>query len=92
MFEVFTILEDDSAELVSRGANGFVNVSLSNPATSSFRLTFIELIGEFVASMFGEVLRGGAFLSIEVDEDAPAVSGGGRVAAEIGEDTTLGAI
>ncbi|GKG28412.1 hypothetical protein Tco_0406739, partial [Tanacetum coccineum] len=34
------------------------------------------MIGEFVASMFGEVLGEGASLSIEVEEeeDAPAVS------------------
>ncbi|GJT51695.1 hypothetical protein Tco_0977852 [Tanacetum coccineum] len=45
MFEVSIILEDDSAELMSRGANGLVNVSLSNTVTSSFVSTFVELIG-----------------------------------------------
>ncbi|GJY37802.1 hypothetical protein Tco_0424166 [Tanacetum coccineum] len=58
MFEVSTILEDDSFELVSGGANGL-----------------------------------GASLSTEVDEeeeDALAVSGGGRVATKMGVDTTLG--
>ncbi|GKE44828.1 hypothetical protein Tco_1472112 [Tanacetum coccineum] len=45
-----------------------------------------------VASMFGEVLGEGASLSIEVEEeeDAPDVSGGGRVAVEIGLDAALG--
>ncbi|GKD19751.1 hypothetical protein Tco_1208909 [Tanacetum coccineum] len=57
MFEVSTILEDDSAGLVSRGANGLVKVSLSNYETSSFGSTFVELIGEIVALMFGEVLE-----------------------------------
>ncbi|GJT83808.1 hypothetical protein Tco_1058150 [Tanacetum coccineum] len=91
MFEVLKILEDDSAELVSGGANGLVNVSLLNSATSSFGLTFVELIGEFVASLFGEVLGEEASLSIEVEEeeDAPSVSGGGRVAAEIRLDASL---
>ncbi|GJY78945.1 hypothetical protein Tco_0484746, partial [Tanacetum coccineum] len=67
MFEVSTILEDDSAELVSGGANGFVNVSLSNSETSSLcgSSTFVKLIGEFVALIFGEVLGEGASLSIE---------------------------
>nr|GEV56624.1 hypothetical protein [Tanacetum cinerariifolium] len=90
MFEVSIILEDDSVELVSGGANGFVNVSLSNSATSSFCLIFVKFIGEFVALMFGEVLGEGESLSIEVEEEeeeeeeALAVSGGGRVIAEIG--------
>ncbi|GKE63350.1 hypothetical protein Tco_1513717, partial [Tanacetum coccineum] len=44
MFEASTILEDDSAELVSGGANGLVNLSQSNSATSSIVSTFIELI------------------------------------------------
>ncbi|GJV29067.1 hypothetical protein Tco_1385515 [Tanacetum coccineum] len=79
---VSTILEDDSAELVSGGENGLVNVSLSNTATSSFVSTFVELIGEFVASMFGEVLGEGASLSMEVEEEASVVSGGGRFAQE----------
>ncbi|GKB83461.1 hypothetical protein Tco_0950356 [Tanacetum coccineum] len=43
MFEVSTILEDDSAELVSGGANGLVNVSLSDTTTSSFVSTSLEL-------------------------------------------------
>ncbi|GKE40263.1 hypothetical protein Tco_1463668 [Tanacetum coccineum] len=91
MFEVSTILEDDSAELVSRGANGLVKVSLSNSETSSFSLTFIELIGEIIALMFGEVLGEGASFSIEVEEeeDASAVSSGGRVVVEIGLDSAL---
>ncbi|GKC25262.1 hypothetical protein Tco_1027412 [Tanacetum coccineum] len=82
MFEVSTILDDDSAELVSEGANGLVNVSLSNIVTSSFVSTFLELSGEFVALMFGEVLGEGVSLSIKVEEeeDAPAIFGGGRVA------------
>ncbi|GKE18306.1 hypothetical protein Tco_1425883 [Tanacetum coccineum] len=78
MFEVSTIYEDDSAELVFRGANGLVKVSLSNSTTSSFRSTFVELIREIVASMFGEVLGEGSSLSIEVEEeeeDASTVSG-----------------
>ncbi|GJW34883.1 hypothetical protein Tco_0057803 [Tanacetum coccineum] len=91
MFEVSTILKDDSTELVSRGANGLIKVSLSNYVTSSFVSTFVELSGEFVASLFGEVLGEGASLSIEEEEeDAPTVSGGNRVAAEIGVDTSLG--
>ncbi|GJT81692.1 hypothetical protein Tco_1056034 [Tanacetum coccineum] len=44
MFEVSTILEDDSAELVFGGANGLVKVSLSNSAASSFGSTFVEMI------------------------------------------------
>ncbi|GJX40526.1 hypothetical protein Tco_0255516 [Tanacetum coccineum] len=93
MFEVSTILNDNSVELVSGGANGLVKVSLANSATLSFVSTFVELSAEFVASLFGEVLGEGAFLSIEVEEeeeeDAPAVSGGGRVAAEMGLDAAL---
>ncbi|GJS30796.1 hypothetical protein Tco_0491416 [Tanacetum coccineum] len=91
MFEVSTIREDESVELVSEGENGLVNVSLSNITTSVFGLTFIELSGEFVVSMFGEVLREGASLSIEVEEeeDVPTIFGGGRVAVEIGLDATL---
>ncbi|GJY77757.1 hypothetical protein Tco_0483558 [Tanacetum coccineum] len=85
MFEVFTVLKNDSAKLVSRGANGFVNVSLFNSATSSFHSTFVELIRELVASMFGEVLGEGASLSMEVEEDASTVSNGSRVAAKMGE-------
>ncbi|GKC34786.1 hypothetical protein Tco_1047170 [Tanacetum coccineum] len=92
MFEVSTILEDDSAELVSGGANRWVNVSLSNTVTSSFVSRFIELSGRDDDSLFGEVLGEGSSLSMEVEEeeDAPAVSGGGRVAAEIRVDTALG--
>ncbi|GJW35257.1 hypothetical protein Tco_0058177 [Tanacetum coccineum] len=92
MFEVSTILDDDSAELVSGGVNGLVNVLLSNIETSSFVSTFVELSGEFVASMFGEVLEEGASLSIKVEEeeDALAVSGRGRVAAEMRLDAALG--
>ncbi|GJU53234.1 hypothetical protein Tco_1226948 [Tanacetum coccineum] len=91
MFEVSIILKDDSSELVFRGANGLVNVSLSNSETSSFVSTFVELSGKFVASLFGEVLGEGVSLSIEVEEeeDALAVSGGGRVAVEMGLDATL---
>nr|GEZ05753.1 hypothetical protein [Tanacetum cinerariifolium] len=83
MFEVSTILEDDSAELVSRGANGFINVSLSNSVTSLLcgSSTFVELIGGDVVSLFSEVLREGASLSKEVKEDASGVSDGSRVAA-----------
>ncbi|GJU76575.1 hypothetical protein Tco_1273645 [Tanacetum coccineum] len=91
MFEVSTILDDDSAELVSKGANRLVNVLLSNIATSLFVSAFVELSGEFIALMFGEVLGEGASLSIEVEEEeAPAVSGGGRVVAEMGLDAALG--
>ncbi|GJR91188.1 hypothetical protein Tco_0215199 [Tanacetum coccineum] len=89
MFEVSTILEDDSAEMVFGEANRLVNVSLSNTTTSLFVSTFVELIGEFVALMFGEVLREGASLSMEVEEEILVVSCGGRVIAEMGVDTTL---
>ncbi|GKF75823.1 hypothetical protein Tco_0225267 [Tanacetum coccineum] len=88
MFEVSEILEDDSVGLVSGGANGFVNLSLSISVTSLFGLTFVELIGDFVVSLFGEVLIEGASLSMEVEEqDALAISGGSRVAAKMGVDT-----
>ncbi|GJS67003.1 hypothetical protein Tco_0681567 [Tanacetum coccineum] len=92
MFKVSTILEDDSTELVFRGGNGLIKVSLLNYVTSSFVSTFVELSGEFVASLFGEVLGEGASLSIEEEEeeDAPTVSGENRVAAEIRVDTSLG--
>ncbi|GKD23660.1 hypothetical protein Tco_1225363 [Tanacetum coccineum] len=84
MFEVSIILEDDSAELMSGGANRFVNVT-TNSATSSFCSTCVELIGEFVALMFGEVLREGASLSMKVEnEEALVESDVSRVAAEIG--------
>ncbi|GJX42952.1 reverse transcriptase domain, reverse transcriptase zinc-binding domain protein [Tanacetum coccineum] len=68
------------------GANGFIKVSLSNTATSSLcgSSTFVELIGEFVVSLFGEIIREGASLSMEVDEEALAISGGGRFIAEMG--------
>ncbi|GJW08640.1 hypothetical protein Tco_1571063 [Tanacetum coccineum] len=90
MFKVSTILEDDSAELVFGGANGFVNVSLSNSATCAFHSTFEELIGEFVASMFGEVLGEGASLSIEVEEEeALAISGGSRFAVKMGDSNLI---
>nr|GEW73157.1 hypothetical protein [Tanacetum cinerariifolium] len=85
MFEVSTILEDDSAELVSGGANGFINASLSNSGTSSCGSTFVELIREDVVSLFCEVLGVGASLSMEVKEDASTVSGGSRVVAEMKE-------
>ncbi|GKD07511.1 hypothetical protein Tco_1187196 [Tanacetum coccineum] len=90
MFEVSIILNDDSAELVTGGVNGFVKVSLSNFAySSSFgSSTFIERIREGIISLFGEVLGKGASLSMVVDEDAPAISGGSRVAVEIAIDTT----
>ncbi|GKD37011.1 hypothetical protein Tco_1257218, partial [Tanacetum coccineum] len=71
MFEVSTIFDDDSAELVSGGANGLVNVSLSNIATSSFVSTFIELIRIDEVLLFGKVLGEGASLSMEVEEEAP---------------------
>ncbi|GKD26102.1 hypothetical protein Tco_1232316 [Tanacetum coccineum] len=91
MFEVSIILDDDSAKQVSRGANGLVKVSLSNSATSSIGSTFVELIGEFVASLFGEVLGEGASLSIEVEEeDAPATFGESKVATEMRLDEALG--
>ncbi|GJR83082.1 hypothetical protein Tco_0153867 [Tanacetum coccineum] len=92
MFEVSTILEDDSADLVFGGANRLVKVSLSNSTTSLFRSTFVELIEEIVAFMFGEVLGEGASLSIEVEEeeDTPTISGGGRVTAEMGFNAALG--
>ncbi|GKC85064.1 hypothetical protein Tco_1140781 [Tanacetum coccineum] len=90
MFEVLTILKDDSAELVSGGANGLAKVSLSNSATSSFGSTFVELIYGDEVSFFGEILGEGASLSIKVEEeDALAISDGSRVAAEMGVDTTL---
>ncbi|GJY68988.1 hypothetical protein Tco_0471970 [Tanacetum coccineum] len=90
MFEVSTILDDDSAELVSGGANRLVNMSLSNTATSSFVSTFVELIGGDKV-LFGEILREEASLSIELEEeDPPTVFGGSRVAAEMGVDITLG--
>nr|GFA94474.1 hypothetical protein [Tanacetum cinerariifolium] len=87
MFQVSTILEDDSVELVSGGANGFVNVALSNSATSSCGSTLVELISEFVALMVGEVLGEEASLPMDVEEETPTVSGGSRVAAERGVDT-----
>ncbi|GKB82427.1 hypothetical protein Tco_0949322 [Tanacetum coccineum] len=87
MFEVSTILEDDSTKLVSGGANGLVNVSLSNTATSSFGSTFVELIGGDEVSLFGEILIEGASLSMEVEEeDALVVSYGSRVVAKIESD------
>nr|GEV79414.1 retrovirus-related Pol polyprotein from transposon TNT 1-94 [Tanacetum cinerariifolium] len=88
---VFTILKVDLAELVSRGANGFVNVLLLNFATSSLcgSSTFVELIGEDVVSLFSEVLREGAFLSMKVEEDAPTIFDESRVVAKIGLDTVL---
>ncbi|GKC65972.1 hypothetical protein Tco_1441370 [Tanacetum coccineum] len=90
MFEVSTILKDDSVELVSGGANGFVNISLSNSTTSSCSSTSVELIREIVASMFGEVLGEGASLLIkEEEEDALVVYGGNKVVAKMGEDTAL---
>ncbi|GJR50227.1 hypothetical protein Tco_1400748 [Tanacetum coccineum] len=91
MFEVSTILDGDSVEQVSRGANGLVKVSLSNSETSSIDKTFVELIGEFVASFLGEILGEGAFLSIEIEEAeyAPAVSSGSRVVVEMRLDATL---
>ncbi|GJU66410.1 retrovirus-related pol polyprotein from transposon TNT 1-94 [Tanacetum coccineum] len=95
LFEVSPILDDDSTKLVFGGANGFVKVSLSNSATSLLLgcSTFVEVIGEGVVSLFGEVLGEGASLSIEVEEEeALAVSGGGRVAAEMGVDTTHGGL
>nr|GEX30639.1 hypothetical protein [Tanacetum cinerariifolium] len=73
------------------GANGFVNMSLSNSATSSCGSTFVKLIGEFVALMFGEVLGEGASLYIEEEEEyALAVSDRSRGATKIRVDTTLG--
>nr|GEW16636.1 hypothetical protein [Tanacetum cinerariifolium] len=91
MFEVLTILEDDSVDLVSGGANEFVNVSLSNSATSSCGSIFVELIDGDKVSLFGEVLREGASLSTEVKEkeDALAISGGSRVATKMGLYATL---
>ncbi|GJW82602.1 hypothetical protein Tco_0146577 [Tanacetum coccineum] len=71
MSDVSTILKDDSAKLVSGGANRFVNVSLSNSASSTWRWSI---------------------LTMEVEEEAPAVSGGGRIAAKIVVDTTLGGL
>nr|GFA72332.1 integrase, catalytic region, zinc finger, CCHC-type, peptidase aspartic, catalytic [Tanacetum cinerariifolium] len=93
MFKLSTILEDDSTELVSTGANGLVNVSLLNSITFSFSSTFVELSCEFVASIFGELLREGESLSMEVEkEEALVVSGGSRVATKMRVDTTLRAI
>nr|GEW40345.1 retrovirus-related Pol polyprotein from transposon TNT 1-94 [Tanacetum cinerariifolium] len=56
-----------------------------------FLIKHLELSGDFVALLFGEVLGEGASLSIEVeeDEDAPTVSNGSKVAAEMGLDATL---
>ncbi|GKF40161.1 hypothetical protein Tco_0120222, partial [Tanacetum coccineum] len=91
MFEVLKILEDDSGELVSRGANRLVKVSMSNSVTFSFVSKFVELIGRDEVSLFGKVLGEGASLSIEEEEeDAMAVSSGGRVAAKMRVDTSLG--
>nr|GEV51204.1 hypothetical protein [Tanacetum cinerariifolium] len=91
MFKVSTILKDDSTELVSRGANRLVYVSLLNTATSLFVSTFVELIGRDKVSLCGEILRKGASLLMEVEEeDALAVSGRSRVVAEMGVDTALG--
>ncbi|GKE79115.1 hypothetical protein Tco_1545235, partial [Tanacetum coccineum] len=94
MFEVSKILDDVSTELVSRGANGFVKVSLSNVVSSSLCgfSTLVELIGGDVVSLFGEVLGYGASLSMEVEEGVPDVSGGSKVAVEMGVDTTLGGL
>nr|GFD26530.1 hypothetical protein [Tanacetum cinerariifolium] len=51
---------------------------------------FVELSGEFIALMFGEVLGEGASLSMKVEEEnTPAVSDGCRVAAEMGVDIAL---
>ncbi|GJS66211.1 reverse transcriptase domain-containing protein [Tanacetum coccineum] len=83
MFEVSTIRKDDSAELVFGGANELVNVSLSNFVTFAFVSTFVDLSGEFVASMLGKLLREEASLSMVVEEDAPAVSYGSRVLVEM---------
>ncbi|GKF23964.1 hypothetical protein Tco_0076286, partial [Tanacetum coccineum] len=52
--------------------------------------TYVELIRRDVESLFGEVLGEGSSRSMVVKEDALAASGGGRVAAEIVVDTTLG--
>ncbi|GKA49115.1 hypothetical protein Tco_0742073 [Tanacetum coccineum] len=68
MFEVSTIREDDSVELVSEGENGLVNVSLSNITTSIFGSTFIELSREFVVSIFGEVLGDKSYFVYKVYE------------------------
>ncbi|GJW71533.1 hypothetical protein Tco_0128450 [Tanacetum coccineum] len=54
--------------------------------------TFVELIRGDVESLFGEVLGEGSSRSMVVEEDALAVSGGGRVAMEIVIDTTLGGL
>ncbi|GKF00778.1 hypothetical protein Tco_0027701, partial [Tanacetum coccineum] len=58
MFKVSIILDDDSTELVSGGANGFVKMSLSNFASSSSfeSSTLVELIRVVVVSLFGAVL------------------------------------
>ncbi|GJU91900.1 hypothetical protein Tco_1304323 [Tanacetum coccineum] len=64
MFEVSTILEDDSVELVSEEANGLVKVSLT--------------------------WRGSLFAYRSRRRRLPTVSGGGRVAAEMGLDAALG--
>ncbi|GJS96013.1 hypothetical protein Tco_0802981 [Tanacetum coccineum] len=45
---------------------------------------------EFIASMFGEVHGEGASLSIEVEEEALAISGGSRFAVKMGVDIALG--
>ncbi|GKA59082.1 hypothetical protein Tco_0758395 [Tanacetum coccineum] len=91
MFKASTIFDDDSVALVSGGANGFVKVSLSNSTFSSLfgSLTFVEGIKDVVVSLLGEVLGEGASLSMVVDEEAPAISGGGRVAMEMHVVTTL---
>nr|GFD01930.1 hypothetical protein [Tanacetum cinerariifolium] len=70
-------------ELVAGGENRLVNVSLSNTTTSSFGLKFVQLIGVDEVSLFGEILRVGASLSMEVEEDALTVSDESKVAAEI---------
>nr|GEV34376.1 hypothetical protein [Tanacetum cinerariifolium] len=92
MFEVSTILEDDSAEMSTGGANGFVNMSLLNSATSSLCgcSTFVELIGGEVVQLFGEIIGEGSSLSMVVEEGDLAISGGSRVVAELVVDTELG--
>ncbi|GJV09841.1 hypothetical protein Tco_1351382 [Tanacetum coccineum] len=94
MFEVSTILEDDSAEIVTGGANRFVKVSLLNTVSSLLcsSSTFVELIGEFVVSLFSEVLVDRSYFSIEVEEDTLAVSDVSRVAREMGVDRALGGL
>ncbi|GJY21797.1 hypothetical protein Tco_0394363 [Tanacetum coccineum] len=88
MFEGLKNLVDDYANLVSGGANGLVNVSLSNFAfgfSYSCSSTSLLVIGVLVSSMIGVVVGECAFRSIVVKEGASC-----RVATELSGDTVFG--